>query len=312
MFSYRHVFHAGNHADVLKHIILVELLNYMRKKDKGFSYIDTHAGAGLYPITSIDSTLNSSREFENGIKLLIESTSTKPKLVGKYLKLINAYWFKKKPSYPGSPFIAWQFLRSQDSLEMCEWHPSEVEILKNNFSKKTISPSNIKTSITRQNGFTFLKKTLPPKQKRALIFIDPSYEDKSDYKSLETTLLDGIRRFSTGVFAIWYPLIARHDAYQLPYKLTSFCQHLKWLHLTLNTKISPTGYIIPKLTNRQFHRKNSSKMNVNQKSSLYGSGMLIINPPYTLEQKLQSTLPYLVKVLAQDKHAGFTLEKHGQ
>lgn len=314
MFSYRHIFHAGNHADVLKHIILIDLLDHLLKKNKSFIYIDTHAGAGSYPLQNLKSNIN--KETKNGIEILLNSTSPKPDLIEKYLEIIKIYWTSKNSSYPGSPLIALEKLRPQDRINLCEWHPSDAKILKTNPDCKNIShQKNIKISVSQENGFQFLKSLLPPKQKRGLILIDPSYEDKSDYKNIENTLLEGLRRFATGIFAIWYPLIARKEAYFLPFRLASISPS-SWIHVTLNIKATPTGCSTPKIFEEpvlyQDLGTNNQKKQKSVYSSFYGSGMFIINPPYTLKKNLEKTLPYLSKILAQDQKAGFFIEENSK
>jgi 23S rRNA (adenine2030-N6)-methyltransferase len=278
MLSYRHAFHAGNHADVLKHFVVGELLGYLTRKDKPFWYIDTHAGAGLYALDSGYAAKN--REFESGIGRLWQRRDLPPAL-DVYVEQVR----RLNPGgalrlYPGSPYLAWLMARDIDRLRLFEMHSTEIGVLQDNFGN-----AGRRAILYDGDGFEGLKGLLPPAPRRALTLIDPSYEDKRDYSRTLSTLQEALRRFATGVYAVWYPVVARPEAQRFAAELKRSVGRTDWLHVALNVSAPPKdGY------------------------GLYGSGMFIANPPFQLPGVLKQTLPYLVSVLGQDGHAAFTLE----
>lgn len=281
MLSYRHAFHAGNHADVLKHAVVVQLLDYLTQKDKPFWYVDTHAGAGLYALDHAYAQKKS--EFETGIGPLWRASAAGTALPG----LLEAYLEQVRElnpdgalkHYPGSPWLAWQMLRDPDRLRLFELHSTEIQVLRDNFRG-----AGRKVMLYDGDGFTGIKAILPPPPRRALVLIDPSYEDKQDYARTLDTLKAGLERFATGMYAIWYPEVQRRESTQLPAQLKRL--PLKsWLHVTLTVKHPVEGGL-----------------------GLHGSGMFIVNPPWTLKAALQDAMPTLVDLLGQDDGARFTLE----
>jgi len=291
MFSYRHAFHAGNHADVLKHVVMMQLLSYLRQKDTPCMYIDTHAGAGVYALDSAFASKNA--EFDTGIGRLWDRKDL-PAPLADYVGLIKAMNPSgKMRHYPGSPYIADRTLREQDRLRLFEMHPNENKILQDNFRKveahnaaQGVRPTirGTRVMIQKADGFVGLRALLPPPSRRALVLIDPPYEDKGDYKHVKDSLQDALTRFATGIYAVWYPVLQRMESRQLPDKLKRLTAN-GWLNVTLTTAMpSPDGF------------------------GLHSSGMFILNPPYTLEPLLQTLMPFLVNVLGQDCGAGFTVE----
>ncbi|MEY4763849.1 MAG: hypothetical protein RI907_522 [Pseudomonadota bacterium] len=284
MFSYRHGFHAGNHADVLKHMVLVQALKHLLAKDKPFWVVDTHAGGGFYDLTS--GYAAKSGEAEGGIHTLWahRTDQAMPAAVRAYLDQVTVVnEGDALRGYPGSPQIAAQMMRAGDHLRLCELHPTEVTVLHKHFAdvRKGIA-------IHEVDGFTHLKACLPPPTRRGLVLIDPPFENKDDYKRVVQTLRDMVPRFETGTYAIWYPEVARHESRQLPDQLkrlmTAFPK-ADWLLATLRVKAaSPDGL------------------------GLFGSGMFVINPPWTLYDRLAEALPWLVETLGLDEHAAYTLE----
>jgi len=278
MLSYRHGFHAGNHADVLKHFILVQLLAYLLQKDKALWYIDTHAGAAQYALT--DSTALKNAEFETGIGRLWGRRGL-PAALADYVAQVAR--FNPDPhklkAYPGSPQIALQMLRPQDRLRLFEKHSTEIRILQQN-----VAPEGRRAIALAGDGFDALKSVLPPPSRRALVLVDPSYEDKADYKRTKQTLVDALTRFATGTYAIWYPQVQRRESLQLPNSLT-LAGAGEWLHVSLTVKApAADGF------------------------GLHGSGMFIVNPPWTLADTLRGAMPWLADALAQDQEATFLLE----
>jgi 23S rRNA (adenine2030-N6)-methyltransferase len=334
MFSYRHAFHAGNHADVLKHATLIAILNHMLEKDAALTVIDTHAGAGLYRLDG--DYAQTSGESVDGVKKLIEgkkillagvkaasvatkkiakspdSTAAAPAVPAKAAKidkpaelapLLQNYLdvvaeFNKGGSsrvYPGSPFMMAQLLRDHDKLKLFELHPTDAKTLAANIAQLD---AGRKIAVLAQDGFEGVKKFLPPPARRALLLCDPSYEMKDDYARVVAMVSDALTRFATGTYAVWYPIIPRPEAHDLPKKLKTLATRLgkSWLHATLTVKSS-------KLT-------TDSEGEV-VRPGLPASGMFIINPPFTLKPALALALPQMVQLLGQDKNAAFGLESGG-
>jgi 23S rRNA (adenine2030-N6)-methyltransferase len=280
MLSYRHAFHAGNHADVLKHCVIVQLLRYLTQKDKAFWYIDTHAGAGAYALR--EGYAKQRDEYETGIARLWQNTDM-PRAVADYVdavKLLNANG--ELCFYPGSPYLAWQALREQDRMRLFELHPTEIDLLCENFRD-----AGRRALIVAGDGFDGLKALLPPASRRALTLVDPSYEDKRDYARTIACLEDSLARFATGMYVVWYPQVTRSEAQRFPAQLKRLQKH-RWLHVTLTVSGPPKDGF-----------------------GLFGSGMFVLNPPYTLHASLRDAMPYLVEMLGQDRHATFQLEAVG-
>jgi 23S rRNA (adenine2030-N6)-methyltransferase len=277
MLSYRHAFHAGNHADVLKHAILVQLLAYLTQKDKPLWFVDTHAGAAVYALDEGYATKNA--EYQSGIARLWERTDLPPALADyvAQVRVLNADG--KLRRYPGSPQLALQLLRQQDRLRMFELHSTESRLLQQYFRED--GPRAIAQA---GDGYAGLQAVLPPPSRRGLILIDPSYEDKGDYRRVLTALRDAQKRFRAGVYALWYPQVQRRESRQFPEQLKQL-QDKDWLHVSLSVKKPLAGGL-----------------------GLHGSGMFILNPPWLLPKALELAMPYLAKLLAQDDTAGFSLE----
>ena len=321
MFSYRHAFHAGNHADVLKHTTLIALMKYLTQKDTALTVIDTHAGAGLYRLdgdyteTSGEAkdgvfrlfpALNSAATPIPSAKAATKTIAEPPKLVPAledYVNLLRglnpAFADSGDPAhlkiYPGSPFIEQQFLSGRDKLKLFELHPTDFKSLSGNIEQLGVGRQ---VSVAREDGFEVLKTFLPPPAKRALVLCDPSYEIKSDYARVSACMADAVKRFATGTYAIWYPVIPRPEAHDLPRKLKTLAVKTSrsWLNAVLTVKSS-------KLT--------TDDAGEVVRPGLPASGMFIINPPHTLKAALQTALPQLVALLAQDRNAGFTLDHGG-
>ncbi len=330
MFSYRHAFHAGNHADVLKHATLIAILNHMLEKDAALMVVDTHAGAGLYRLDG--DYAQTSGESVEGYKKLVQSqiqnaakntpkkevlagvstASVATKNVAKSAKtiapaplapLLQNYLsavaeFNKTGShrvYPGSPFIIQQLLREHDKLKLFELHPTDARTLADNIAQLN---AGRKIAVLAQDGFEGVKKFLPPPARRALVLCDPSYEMKDDYARVLAMVSDAMVRFATGTYAVWYPIIPRPEAHDLPKRLKTLATKLgkSWLHATLTVKSS-------KLT--------TDAEGETVRPGLPASGMFIINPPFTLKPALALALPQMVATLGQDKNAAFGLESGG-
>lgn len=331
MFSYRHAFHAGNHADVLKHTALIALMKYLTQKDTALTVIDTHAGAGLYRLDG-DYTETSGEASEGIFKLISESkaspiqagrsqsaiknvvTSATPEVPAAdsyawapalqdyldVLRKLNPHFAQTGDAahlkiYPGSPFIEQQFLSGRDKLKLFELHPTDYKSLTGNIEQLGVGRQ---VAVAREDGFEALKTFLPPPARRAMVLCDPSYEMKSDYARVAACMTDAVKRFATGTYVVWYPIIPRPEAHDLPRKLKTLAVRAGrgWLNATLTVKSSKLttdtdGEII--------------------RPGLPASGMFIINPPHTLKAELQAALPQMVALLGQDRNAGFTLEHGG-
>jgi 23S rRNA (adenine2030-N6)-methyltransferase len=332
MFSYRHAFHAGNHADVLKHTTLIALMKYLTQKDTALTVIDTHAGAGLYRLDG-DYT-ETSGEAANGVFRLFSAPNTpqapvnrgqvatksvagtKPTKAAKaaaaealapalqdYVDLLvklNPHFAESgDPAhlkiYPGSPFIEQQFLSGRDKLKLFELHPTDFKSLTGNIKQLEVGRQ---VSVAREDGFEALKTFLPPPARRAMVLCDPSYEIKTDYARVAACMSDAVKRFATGTYVVWYPLIPRPEAHDLPRKLKTLATKAgrAWLNATLTVK--------------------SSKLTTDTdgdvvRPGLPASGMFVINPPHTLKAELQAALPQMVARMGQDRNAGFTLDHGG-
>lgn len=296
MFSYRHAFHAGNHADVLKHTVLLAVLRHMTQKDTALNVFDTHAGAGLYRLDG-DYAKTSAEAAEGFIKL-INAKLEEPfaPLLQDYVDMVAGFNTKGQWSvYPGSPFIIQRLLHGRDKLKLYELHPTDTKTLTANIAQLE---AGRQVTILREDGFEGLKKFLPPPSRRALVLCDPSYEVKNDYARVQTMVADAMQRFATGTYAVWYPIIPRPEAHDVPRKLKTLANKFgkSWLGATLTVKNS-------KLT-------QDAEGEV-VRPGLPASGMFIINPPHTLREGLKAALPQLVKLLGQDQHAAFTLEAGG-
>ena len=283
MLSYRHAFHAGNHADVLKHTVLVQLLKHFNQKEKPYWVADTHAGAGIYALDQGHAAKNA--EYETGIAHLWNPSDI-PAALTDYLGLVrelNGGPGSRLRRYPGSPWLALRLMRETDRLRLFELHGTDVRMLDQTLRRAF--PDRGKCYAIRQaDGFNELKSVLPPPPRRGLTLIDPSYEDKRDYLRTLMTLKEGLARFPTGTFAVWYPQIPLGDARALPEKLKKLPMK-DWLHLRLTVSRPPKGGF-----------------------GMYGSGMFIANPPWTLAESMAPALECLADRLRVDDQAVALIE----
>ena len=262
MLSYRHSYHAGNYADVLKHIVLIEIFEHLIKKDSPFDYIDTHAGSGLYHLRGEQA--EKLQEYTQGIAKL--NREEWPEL-STYFDIIATHNSTEKLNYyPGSPFIASHFMRSKDRSWLYELHPKDAELLLNNTTKSK------NTRVMYEDGFKGLLSLLPPVSRRGLVLIDPSYEIKTDYDKVVKVITEAHAKFSTGIYALWYPVVDRK--------------------------------LIDRLE-RQFIRSGIKKIQRYELgirpdqfgSGMSASGMIVINAPWTLMGKMKKVLPKLMNTL---------------
>ena len=290
MLSYRHAYHAGNHADVLKHFTLYAVLNYYNQKDKPYWYIDTHAGAGLYDLRGDEA--NKVGEYQQGIARLWaaygqpENNETaaqrQPETLAAFAQFAQtlAAHEAMTPLYAGSPLWAAKLLRPSDKLRLFELHPADFRLLQDNIHALRLG----KRAIAKQeDGFAGLISLLPPATRRAVVLIDPPYELKQDYAQVIHTLRDALKRLEQGCYMVWYPCLSREESRSLPDKLA---------------KLLPDNHLRAEL---HVHAPRAGGF------GMHGSGMFILNPPYILDSILRETLPELARLLAQDNGAKFIL-----
>ena len=277
MLSYRHAFHAGNHADVLKHFILWLTLDYFNRKDKPYWYIDTHSGAGLYDLRS--SEAQKVGEYQHGIARL-QQAPVLPDLLQSFLQHLQQI-VPHEHLYCGSPWLAQATLRESDKLRLFELHPTDFQHLQNNMREARLNRRGI---LKQEDGFQGLIALLPPPTRRAVVLIDPPYESKQDYERVIKTLKEAQKRFEQGCYLIWYPCLSRVESQKLPEQLK---------------KLSPHNYLQAELYVQQARADGFG---------MHGSGMWLLNPPYLLSEQLRHTLPILAQQLQQDKGAHYVLD----
>lgn len=304
MFSYRHAFHAGNHADVIKHTTLIATLRHLMQKEPAITLVDTHAGAGLYRLDG-DFTETGGEAKDGVVKLMAACRPAQGLPVAAtpalddYLDLIASF----NPSgslrvYPGSPFVLQSLMRtaSRDKLKLFELHPTDGKTLDANIAQLEAGRS---ITVVRQDGFEGLKPLLPPPpsatgSRRALVLIDPSYEIKSDYAKVSACIQDSLKRFPTGTYLVWYPVIPRTEAHDLPKRLKTLCNQTQrpWLNATLAIGQDPSH-------------------GPDDRPGLTASGMFVINPPHTLKPALQQALAILLEVLGRGRGKSQSVESGG-
>ena len=276
MLSYRHGYHAGNAADVLKHFILTYVLDYIKKKDKGFIFVDSHAGAGKYLIS--DPYMQKNKEYLQGIEKILQLKNDNI-FLKKYLDLVKSINFNSDLKiYPGSCFLAAKSLRPNDNLYFFELHPKEFLNLKKNFE----NDSRVITE--NRDSYQRLKKLLPPKEKRAVILIDPSYELKDEYEKVSEMLSDCYKKFPLGVYIIWYPVLKNKKSEKFIFNV-----------LKKNYKnLSHVEMITDNLNN-----------------GMQGSGLFILNCPWSIENDIKKSLETIFDCLKKNNNVSkFTFKNN--
>ncbi|HEK3153175.1 TPA: 23S rRNA (adenine(2030)-N(6))-methyltransferase RlmJ [Proteus mirabilis] len=267
MLSYRHSFHAGNHADVLKHIVQTLIIESLKEKEKPFLYLDTHAGAGRYQLTNAHATRTG--EYLEGIARLWQQEEV-PELILPYLEAVGSLNTSDELRYyPGSPLLAAKLLREQDLLMLTELHPTDFPLLRTEFSRDK------RVRVCREDGFGQLKSKLPPASRRGFALIDPPYELKQDYSAVVKGIVEGYKRFATGTYAIWYPVVHRQQIKRM----------LKELEATGIRKILQIELAV---------KPDSDQL------GMTASGMIVINPPWKLASQMASILSWLHKTLVPE------------
>lgn len=277
MLSYRHSYHAGNYADVLKHIVLTLCIEALKEKEKGFLYLDSHSGAGNYLLYGEHA--EKTAEYKDGIQKIWQATDY-PVELAPYLSLIQA----ENPDhilkhYPGSPMIAKQLLRTQDKLCLTDLHPTDFNLLKQLFD------DDKRAQVSKADGLLQLKAKLPPQTRRGLILVDPSYELKSDYEQVPKSIIEGYKRFATGVYLIWYPVV-----------------HRKWVDSMLD--------ILEQSSIKNIQQIEFGIAPDNDQKGMTSSGMIVINAPWKLTSQMQAILPWLQLKLGTKSKSNNILNGH--
>lgn len=272
--NYRHIYHAGNFADVLKHAVLALIVEHLKLKDAPFRVVDTHAGTGLYDLASNEA--QKTGEWRDGIGRILaaEPPAGIVAILAPYLDVIRAEndGGDGIVRYPGSPLIARRLMRRGDSLVVNEAHPDDAERLAALFAKDR------QAKVLALDGWTALKALLPPKERRGLVLIDPPFEEPGEFKRLVHGLVEAHRRFATGTVMLWYP-----------------AKDVRTVQTFLRD-VAALG--IPKLLSAELFVDTP-----HADSGMVGTGLVILNPPFTLEAKLKDLLPYLATTLARTEGA---------
>ena len=275
--NYRHAFHAGNFADVFKHAVLCRVLAHLREKPAAFRVIDTHAGAGVYDLTAVEP--GKTGEWRDGIERLLSATINPDirQLLAPYLDAVAACNPPKRlTTYPGSPMLARGLLRRQDRLIACELEPRAATALARNLH------GDVRVKAIAIDGWTALSAYVPPKERRGLVLVDPPFEQPDDFAQLERGLENAHRKWPTGIYLLWYPI-------KEPGEVTAFTRRLARSGIAKILRVELV--VAPKA--------DATKLN--------GAGLIVVNPPWTLESELSRLLPALAAALGRDGKGGITL-----
>ncbi len=294
MLSYQHEYHAGNHADILKHICLTAILSSLCKKDKPFTVIDSHAGAGRFSLD--DERLLKTGEAQEGIERLMQRIEIQetalPEPVARYIALQRPYF--KKRLYAGSPELERLCSREQDHIFLVEKHPQAIEQLKANVSlpvltEEAVSPSDgqhrgVRYTVLNEDSYKALTALTPPTVKRGLVIIDPSFEDAEDYKRVARAVETVHRKWNTAIIAVWYPLLVRRK--------NETAQMLTSLETTAKLGLHPCD-----CKRFELEVKAAETMTQEDGAHLYGSGIFVMNQPWQLEEQMSESVNYLKEIL---------------
>ena len=264
MLSYKHGFHSGNHADIIKHMTICLLLRCLNKKEKPYTVIDTHSGSGVYRLDGFMAQKN--QEFKTGIEKIKDNAKLR-ELVPEFYKVYDDLNAELKNTYPGSPLFEASLSRDIDKLTFIDLHPSEFENLRNNFKRDR------RCNIQHRDGLEALNALLPPTPRRGLVVIDPAYEEKNEYVELVKAVKTGLHKWNTGVFAIWYPVLGKLRDHSK--NLTNDIRRLNIPMLQVELCIEEQEEVF----------------------GMCGSGMLILNYPYGIDEMLSPVVDELYKAL---------------
>jgi len=274
--NYRHAFHAGNYADVFKHVFLLRLLRALQRKAKGFLYLDTHAGRGVYDLASAAAGPERTPEWPAGIGRLWQEAQLPPAL-GDYVALVREFNDRRggigdRPRfYPGSPWIAALVQRPPDRLAFWEQQAGEARVLHTEFDGWR------GTAVECGDGYDAFRAALPPRERRALVLVDPPFEDQGEFEAILAALDEGLRRFPSGMYAIWYPVTERAQTEEFRHTLSA-----RLRQPLLGAELAVTA---------------------NPQARMKGCGLLVINPPWGFADDVKALLPALTERLAADSSA---------
>ena len=288
MLSYQHIFHAGNHADLLKHTVLIQVLKALNKKDKPYTFFDTHSGSGLYDLT--DNRSLKTGEAGKGI-LAFEAREDVPPAFADYLSFVKSYLSDSR--YPGSPEIERRLMRFQDTLILSELHPQEIENLRANMKRPCKDSPSVQ--IHNRNGWEMLRALTPPVTKRGAVLIDPSYEETSDYENAADTILAVHKKWSNGIIMLWYPLLAHREG-----EIESMLDRITEGSRAINQNIEIADFrleVYDKAAHKEVtleeYRSSTAAGETKNPPRLYGSGMLVLNTPWMLEEAVAAAIKYV-------------------
>ena len=282
MLSYQHAYHAGNHADILKHFVLNFVINSLNKKDKPYTLYDTHAGSGLYDL--MDNRSLKTKEAEKGILSLIQMEQI-PEALSEYINIVKPY--VQKNLYPGSPELESILKRPGEKLNLSELHPQEFENLKNTMSNK----KNVQ--LHNRNGFEMLSALTPPETKRGAAIIDPSYEESKDYTDVANTIINVHKKWSNGIIMLWYPLLAHRKT-----EITNMVNQIVTSAKKQNENIEIVDAQLLVNTEESHKEVSLNQLNENNPPRLYGSGMLVLNAPWHLQEAVDEAILFLSEKLS--------------
>ena len=302
MLSYQHIFHAGNHADLLKHTVLIQVLKSLNKKEKPYTFFDTHSGSGLYDLT--DGRSLKTGEAGKGIISFLKNDdgqstagSSIPPAFADYLSFVKPYLSDSR--YPGSPEIERRFMRPQDTLILSELHPQEIENLQANMKKTRGDAPTVQ--VHNRNGWEMLRALTPPATKRGAVLIDPSYEETSDYENAADTILAVHKKWSNGIIMLWYPLLAHREG-----EIEAMLDRISETARAQNQNIEIAN-IQFEVFNKNEHKEVSLEEFRSSEGKnpprLFGSGMLVLNSPWKLEEEMNVTLEYVRSAFSRQSQA---------
>ena len=292
MLSYQHIFHAGNHADILKHSVLIQVLDSLNKKDKPYTFFDTHSGSGLYDLT--DNRSLKTGEAQKGIEVISKLGGELPPALTRYLDFVSAYL--KDERYPGSPEIERSLMRKQDNLILSELHPQEIENLRNNMKAPLYNKeNNPEVQVHNRSGWEMLKALTPPATKRGAVLIDPSYEENSDYQLAADTICAVHKKWTNGIIMLWYPLLAHREG-EIEAMLDRITEGARALNQ--NIEIADLRLeVFDKDAHKEVSLDEFRASEGKNPPRLYGSGMLVLNTPWKLAEETQSVIDYVKSVI---------------
>lgn len=281
MLSYIHAYHAGNHADILKHATIALIIGHLKQKAAPFTVFDSHSGSGIYNLD--DERLCMTAESASGIEKLMASSEPVPEELKPFSTLAADYF--SWGQYPGSPLIENELMRPGDEQILSELHPAAFRELSDYFSAKEFQEMEKKPRMHFRDGYEMLRALTPPKIRRGLAVIDPSYEDSSDFDKCAETIAEVHRKWPAGIIALWYPLLER--------RRTEIAQMKERISFCITERE-------PKILDVQLTVKNQEDLTGT--AALYGSGMYVLNFPYTLDTQMKKIMPFLSRTLGETAH----------